>query len=143
MDVDVDSKTKYLTYVPSAIHETFVCPIFASSTHDNLNLLNFSDMLCERYNGVHVDKNGSSRSLRTVKGCYANTLNNYNISLDNILNWPEKSYFSDTLRPSIVILNGGSDTLKTATIEWELDGVRQIPVQWTGKLPFCPSEEIS
>ena len=123
-------------------HDVFACPVFADTTHANLRLREFTNMHCMGHAAVQTDKDGLTRSQQTVKGCYASPLDKYNVTVADILGWPKSSYFSDTLHPAIVILNGGSDALTAATINWEIDGVRQAPIQWKGKLPFCGMDTL-
>ena len=123
-------------------HDVFACPVFADITNSGLRLREFTNMLCGRYSAVQTDKDGTARSQKTVKGCYASPLDKYNVTVAEILGWPGSSYVSDTLNPKVVILNGGSDVLTSATVTWELDGVRQSPVQWKGSLPFCGTDTL-
>ncbi|MBO4402968.1 MAG: hypothetical protein J5792_04695, partial [Bacteroidales bacterium] len=122
--------------------DVFACPVFADISNSGLRLLEFNNMLCERCASVQTDKEGTPRSQKTVKGCYASPLDKYNVTVADILGWPGSSYVSNTLHPAVVILNGGSDVLTSATITWELDGIRQSPVNWKGNLPFCGTDTL-
>ncbi len=43
----------------------------------------------------------------------------------------------------VVLINGGADTLTSATINWSVNGTPQTPYNWTGSLPSFATDTVS
>ena len=129
----------------TAVHDLYMHPVFADTT---VSLLpgNFSKLDCPNNPAVRYDIAGILRVGQGVRGCYtdASSLVQANGMLTDMINLPTTVAVGDTLCPSVVLMNGGLDNIKEASIRWALNGVAQgQDLSWKGNLAIGESDTIS
>ena len=127
------SLADFQTAVPSATHDVSLFPVYTDKK-TCLRLYSYANLYCNAYPGVSNDLEGKLRVMRTVSGCYTNTLDSVNMAVAAILGYPALSYQNDTVKPYVVIMNAGLLSQTNATIQWSVNGVDQASVQWKGSL---------
>ena len=129
--------------LPSAKHDIFQRPVFRDTTK-SLALRLATGMDCPKIAGVDHDLKGEVRVALTTRGAYAMKPVPCNGTLISFLNVPSKTDAGDTIRPSVVLSNSGTDTITEATIRVELNGVATgRDIQWKGKIGLGQSDNIS
>ncbi len=140
---EVTSEKEHMANFPSAVHDIYRRPIFCDNTK-SLTLKASWNMECPRAAGADRDINGELRPTLTSMGAYISRPTPVNGVLSGILDVPGKTDAADTLRPHLILTNGGTDTITEATIRMEINGVsvgREI--QWNGKLGLKQSDTIA
>ena len=140
---EVTSEKEHVANFPNAIHDIYRRPIFCDNTK-SLTLKASWNMECPRAAGADRDINGELRPTLTSMGAYISRPTPVNGVLSGILDVPGKTDAADTLRPHLILTNGGTDTITEATIRMEINGVsvgREI--QWNGKLGLKQSDTIA
>jgi len=56
---------------------------------------------------------------------------------------PKMPFQADTQNVVVVLYNYGADTLKSATINWEMNGATQTNYSWTGSLPTGDTSHVT
>ncbi len=56
---------------------------------------------------------------------------------------PQRPFAAGSYPLSIAIRNGGTDTLRSLRIDWEVDGVAQTSFNWSGSLPTAASDTFA
>ena len=56
---------------------------------------------------------------------------------------PKIPFAADSQMVKVVLSNFGSDSLKSVTINWKVNGVTQTPYSWTGGLPTAENDTVS
>lgn len=132
----------YQAAVKTAVHETNVMPIFKDT--NDLHVRSYVDLKCPAFPGVTVDKDGKTRYGTTGRGCYTTSPDTTNLSMIAILDWPYVgTAIGDTLKPRVVVQNTGLTTITSATFGWDVSGVSQASVKWTGSLPTSGIDTIA
>lgn len=80
--------------------------------------------------------NGSKRELIEM-----GSVNNYDASISNLTNLPEKSC-AGILEPKFSLRNNGNEDLSTVTIQYQVNGGPLSTYNWTGNLAFLEEEEV-
>ena len=120
--------------LPSAVHDLYMQPVFVHSDTSAL-LKDNTGMLCPKVRGVDYDVNGRLRVAQTLRGAYTNEIPRMNGALNELVNLPGTTLITDTIHPSVVLMNAGTDTLREATIRVEIDHVVQgRDIVWKGQL---------
>ena len=136
------SLAAFQTSMPSAVHDLYKQPLFTNSDSTAL-LKDNTGLLCTKVRGVDHDRRGMLRVAQTLMGAYTNELPKMNGALTEILNLPGTTMITDTVRPHVVLMNAGTETLTEATIRVELDGVTQgRDLVWKGKLAISEMDTI-
>ena len=140
----ISSPAAFTAAVPSALHETNIYPAFTdtSAVIRNLQMASYNQLKCPAYPGVTSDVDGAMRLVVTGRGCYTSSADSANAALMALLGWPESGQGGDTLTPSVVLQNGGILPLRSVTIGWEVNGIRQPDVKWTGNLQIGETDTV-
>ena len=137
------SLTAFQSSMPSAVHDLYYQPLFINSDSTAL-LKDNTGLLCPKMKGVDRDVNGMLRVTQTLRGAYTNELPEMNGALNELANVPGTTLITDTVRPYVVLMNAGTDTLREATIRVELDGVAQgRDLVWKGQLAVGETDNIT
>ena len=83
---------------------------------------------------------GARHSLTTNLNC--SSPHNINPTLQAII-YPKDTVCSNTIPGYILVCNGGNDTLRTLTINYDIDGTGVIPYFWSGKIGPTECDTIS
>ena len=139
----MNSLTALQNALPSAKHDIFQRPVFRDTTK-SLALRLATGMDCPKIAGVDRDLKGEVRVALTTRGAYAMKPVPCNGTLISFLNVPSKTDAGDTIRPSVILSNSGTDTITEATIRVELNGVATgKDIQWKGKIGLGQSDNVS
>ncbi|MBR4491110.1 MAG: right-handed parallel beta-helix repeat-containing protein [Bacteroidales bacterium] len=139
----ITSEAAHQKNFPNAIHDYYSRPVFKDSTK-SLTLKVTSGMECPKIAGVDYDINGNLRLALTTRGAHSIKPVPVNGILANMLDVPEKTDAGDTLRPRVILTNGGMDTITEANIRVELNGVAVgRDLQWKGRLGLGQSDTIN
>jgi hypothetical protein len=80
----------------------------------------------------------------TGRGCYTAEPDTSDAALMALLGWPKGyTYAGDTLYPKVVVENCGLQTITSATIGWQVNGVSHPSVYWKGNLQTGGSDTIA
>ena len=88
---------------------------------------------------VPYDKDGNQRYSLTSMGAYEATYDTVDAAL---LDFTGLSLDSTPTPVYVTLSNYGTDTLKSVTIHWTVNGVVRTAVNWTGALPFLSSLKV-
>ena len=136
------SLAAFQTSMPSAVHDLYKQPLFTNSDSSAM-LKDNTGLLCPKVRGVDNDRRGMLRVAQTLMGAYTNELPKMNGALTEILNLPGTTMITDTVRPYVILMNAGTETLTEATIRVELDGVAQgRDLVWKGKLAISEMDTV-
>jgi len=137
---EIHTLSELKAVIPSSVHDIIYTPLFVNDT--DLRLKSFANLNCPRFRDLSWDKYGMLRTAATTIGCYSNNPPQKDGGLSGVLYWPGTSHAGDTLRPYVILQNGGLDTLTSASICFALNGVTGATVKWTGKLPTSGSDTL-
>ena len=119
----------------SDIHATNTNPSFIDPTV-SAKCMFYSGLDCPMHPSVTVDIDGGVRPANTIMGCYSDVPVAFNATLNSFVDWPFSCLTSAKYPVKVALMNGGSkDTLRSCTLQWTLNGVRQADTKWTGMLP--------
>ncbi|HPD64060.1 MAG TPA: PKD domain-containing protein, partial [Bacteroidia bacterium] len=90
--------------------------------------------------GITVDIFDSARIAPTI-GAYEKPSSGYDLSVTQLLS-PVKPICSTSQTVKVVIKNLGTYNITSDTIRWEVNGVSQTPVAWTGLLVPGDTEQV-
>ncbi|MBO7465136.1 MAG: hypothetical protein J6T56_04705, partial [Bacteroidales bacterium] len=139
----ISSFATHQTNIPSAKHDLYRKPSFVYADTSAL-LADNTGLLCPKVKGIDRDVNGKLRVAQTLRGAYTNELPSMNGALNDFANLPATTLITDTVRPQVVIMNAGTDTLREATIRVELDGIVQgRDLIWKGQLAVGETDVVS
>ncbi|MBR5665737.1 MAG: hypothetical protein IKX13_08330, partial [Bacteroidales bacterium] len=139
----ISSFATHQANIPSAKHDLYKKPSFVYADTSAL-LADNTGMLCPKVKGIDRDVNGMLRVAQTLRGAYTNELPKMNGALNEFANLPGTTLITDTVRPQVVIMNAGTDTLREATIRVELDGIAQgRDLKWKGQLAVGETDMVS
>ena len=139
----ISSFATHQTNIPSAKHDLYRKPSFVYADTSAL-LADNTGLLCPKVKGIDRDVNGKLRVAQTLIGAYTNELPRMNGALNDFANLPGTTLITDTVRPQVIIMNAGTDTLREATIRVELDGVAQgRDLVWKGQLAVGETDNIT
>ena len=129
--------------LPSAVHDLYKQPVFVHSDTSSL-LKDHSGMNCPYVKGVEHDIDGTLRVAQTIMGAYTNELPKMNAALNEIVNVPGTTLITDTVKPYVVLMNAGLDTLREASIRLEVDNVVQgRDIVWKGQLAIGETDNVA
>ena len=129
--------------LPSAVHDLYKQPVFVHSDTSSL-LKDHTGMNCPYVKGVEHDIDGTLRVAQTIMGAYTNELPKMNAALNEIVNVPGTTLITDTVKPYVVLMNAGLDTLREASIRLEVDNVVQgRDIVWKGQLAIGETDNVA
>ena len=117
------------------IHATNINPNFVDPSV-SAKCLFYSGLDCPMFSGVSKDIDGGVRTVNTTMGCYSDVPVPFNATLNGFVDWPYACLTTSQYPAKVILMNGGSkDTLRSCTLQWTWNGVRQTDMKWTGMLP--------
>ncbi|MBO4738029.1 MAG: hypothetical protein J5606_00545, partial [Bacteroidales bacterium] len=119
---------------PNDVNTVSAAPSYVDNTQ-GLNLSDYTPFAMRRMAGVATDINDSARAFTTAMGCYKGfDPRGVDAILNSITELQSGVVVNLTDSVKVELLNGGSTTITSATINWSINGVNQAPVTWTGSL---------
>jgi hypothetical protein len=116
-----------------------ILPDYIDSTV-NLELADYSTLLCPFYPGATKDIQGNIRANTTVMGAYAGFKLSMDLGLQNII-CNNTTIYSQPLPVSIEIINMGSSVkIDSATFGWSVNGVVKPSRTWIANNPLTAEE---
>ena len=124
-------------------HSVIAMPMFLNEAN-SLDLMDSIGISCPTLTSVPYDIKGNSRSTTTCMGAYHVMQMAIDMTLAAITAPQDVVTVGDSVDVKVKLYNSGSSALSSAIISWELDGVQQMPYQWSGSLsPRATSSEIT
>jgi hypothetical protein len=121
--------------VTTDLHSVSLSPEFIDTTV-NLDLSDYSALLCPFYPGITNDIGGNRRASTTVMGAYAGFKLSMDLAIQNII-CANTTPYQQPVPTSIEIINLGNNTkIDSATFGWSVNGVTQPSVKWTATSPL-------
>ena len=118
-------------------HATNVNPAFIDPT-TSAKCVFYSGLVCPKHVGVDEDIDGMQRLASTTMGCYSELPYPFNAALTAFVDWQSSYATTGSYPVKVILMNAGStDTLRSCTLQWMLNGTRQKDQTWKGELiPF-------
>jgi len=114
-------------------HSVSIDPLFYSSTDLHVSEITLN-AAASPVSGITKDIDNETRNSVTPDiGADEFTPPSNDAGLVALLN-PVKPFVADTYAVTVRLRNYGSDTLKSVTINWKINGVTQTPYYWSGSL---------
>ena len=128
------------TAVSGDAHSISQQPAYVNA-NNNLELSDYSGLLCPVTSGVNTDIKGNSRIVNTSMGCYAMVPLSANAQLSALLNWNPRFGGDDTLK--VVLGNGGTTTLNQVNYYYSFNNDPPTSASWTGNLAFGNADTLT
>ncbi len=123
--------------VPSDTRSRVEEPFFATG---ELRLENYQNFVTDRIDEVVIDIEGKQRNIKTLLGAYELDY----FTLDATLMGFTNMILSPGQTPAQIILtNMGEDTLRSAIISWNINGIDINQMSWTGTLAVTESDTVN
>ncbi len=141
----VNGKTKFSNWsdtVTSDIHSVRIQPDFIDSTI-SLELADYVGLECPTSSSVDMDINKVPRVGLTTMGSYEGVLLGIDAAVTGIVYNPNITLLNQNDTVRVILTNGGTTPLISATINWKLNDVGQQQESWTGYLQRGESDTIA
>ena len=122
--------------VPSDVNSLNIEPVFQNT--NNLKVLNFAQFITNRVPEVGVDILGKPRNEKTIIGAYEHDY----VAVDATLSAFVVPFITGQQMLKVVLTNMGEDTLRTATISWNVNNGATTQYAWSGKLATTESDTV-
>ena len=114
-------------------HSVSIAPMFVD-LNKSLNMLDNSGMECPVYGLAPMDINGKVRDKLTTIGCYEVAACGNNVMPRAMVSPTLVSITGQKTPLTVTVLNAGSNTITSFTVNAVVGGVKVNPYKWTGSL---------